>query len=1437
MDIKPAIQPKKRIAPIQVTAADIENTLRLFGKNLDFKDNTIIWVSSDREPVTIKKLREFFNGLAFKAPEYILNSGELHALCTLLFSSFPPKKSLTYVAITDLKDATGLNILEEICRTHQHLTKQEILGIICLYPQHTEITVPQLQYSHLTTVLPQLNTMGLLDEKSYITIIQNAKYIGQLNAIFVCLKEIGKFNTETCSLICQNLDHFFSVFSCALVNLSYLFLSANIPQIKYLQLCENLENFFLICGYLKKYAYTKESCIFILEHPEHVEHIAAAFSALGKPAIQDEYIHLSICSDKITCILLIFSLLEKFGLYIETNCLLIWKNAQHAKHIYLALSHLEELGKLNAETCSLICQNLNHIIPIFSYLNENGIYDKILYGKTCANIQNIFSIYSYLQKYDLYYKEYCHFVWKNIKYAEHIAVAFSHLDAEGIQDKDIYLFVCKNIESIYFIFSDLTKYNLYNEENCLNIWKKAQHSPQINLAFIGLEKLGKLNAETCSLICQNLDPITSMFSCLDEKDLYNNMLYSEICENIQNILSIYSYLQKYDLYYEKYCHLALINAKYAENIDIAFLHLDAEGIQDKDIYLSVCRNIESISFILFELKKFNLYNKKYCLLILKNPQQSLCFKDIILFLQQTEIYSKDILLKISSNFTYIATMLKLFNIFKKSSPDFYQNICIYIEHIDSIFSLYLNHVYQFDVGNYYFIGEICRYGKYAEQISPIFSRLISPPPNSTSTQNTLCEDIKKVILAFSSADIQYTSIFFTLFLAACIYGHTDVVNLLLETNGVDPSENSNCSLKAALKQGHLNIARLLLHDKRVNPATWYADTLLLKINENPSFPLQSVFLAFSRLEEAGVLCQTTAEAICQHSARAKKITEAFLHFHQARYFTKSLIDDICEHADDAKDIAPLFAYLRPTGLLTGLDGENNCKAIFEKSAYIKHLKPLFELMIKSDLFKSDDSYSIMLMNKLQDNITYKNIIIITQDPIMLCQFDENGHKKETFREGALQQALKGLKLDYLLIQEIDINETVCLNTELDFKKIPLIYDLLQSKGIQIQNLDHRKLNFNIILKGAKYAEDLLPLFHRLNGVGLIFQFTLMAAFGIRRYAKSVNLVFEFLNRLDILDKSNCQWIFQHAKFSNQLVTALVRLELEGNQVADLFTKKIVSAICEHPQHSENIVSICILLRKNNISLSNDILQLICNNAKYSASIFSACCILDAQLTKEIFISLCKDPKQAIPFAMKLAGKIENNDEPGVKEYQEIQKISQIIGETGGGCFSQNPLNDRVKYLENQTLFAYVPKEILLRVISNCGDKLDSETKAQILTEKLGHYSYLYLPQKPHEVMQKILPQSENHIVTYIECINKTMKIHFNSAQAAKFFYDTCYQHNNIYQWVYDSDSESQFILLKDLRQIQYLISDICKLDFDEFCKSNPELNFMPEKMPSPSSKR
>lgn len=59
---------------------------------------------------------------------------------------------------------------------------------------------------------------------------------------------------------------------------------------------------------------------------------------------------------------------------------------------------------------------------------------------------------------------------------------------------------------------------------------------------------------------------------------------------------------------------------------------------------------------------------------------------------------------------------------------------------------------------------------------------------------------------------------FDAFSLACYQGHEEVVKLLLQDKRINPAESANCALQQACFNGHLKVVEMLLLDTRVNPS-------------------------------------------------------------------------------------------------------------------------------------------------------------------------------------------------------------------------------------------------------------------------------------------------------------------------------------------------------------------------------------------------------------------------------------------------------------------------------------------------------------------------------------------------------------------------------------------------------------------------------------------
>lgn len=64
-----------------------------------------------------------------------------------------------------------------------------------------------------------------------------------------------------------------------------------------------------------------------------------------------------------------------------------------------------------------------------------------------------------------------------------------------------------------------------------------------------------------------------------------------------------------------------------------------------------------------------------------------------------------------------------------------------------------------------------------------------------------------------------------LFRWACKNGHIEVAKILLKNKSVDPTASRNSAIRSASKNGHAEVVKILLKDERVNPADLYNDAI------------------------------------------------------------------------------------------------------------------------------------------------------------------------------------------------------------------------------------------------------------------------------------------------------------------------------------------------------------------------------------------------------------------------------------------------------------------------------------------------------------------------------------------------------------------------------------------------------------------------------------
>lgn len=278
------------------------------------------------------------------------------------------------------------------------------------------------------------------------------------------------------------------------------------------------------------------------------------------------------------------------------------------------------------------------------------------------------------------------------------------------------------------------------------------------------------------------------------------------------------------------------------------------------------------------------------------------------------------------------------------------------------------------------------------------------------------------------------------------------------------------------------------------------------------------------------------------------------------------------------------------------------------------------------------------------------------------------------------------------------------------------------------------LNLNIMFKFKGVTENLRSqfrvLFLCLHDAKLLVQPIIREISGIEPYIKPVIKVLKFFNRHEKLDETNCQLILKNARHAFQLKDALFSLDYKWNGDVQLLNEimgEIMSALCKHPEFSEKMVFLFLILNQNNIVLDSGIIDLICQNAAYAASLYSACFILGDQIkNNEHFISLFQDPKKAIQSALKIRNFSINHaakiDESGVQDFVKIQEASLKMNIAGGGSLvGQSPLQcPPVKDLEKFTFFAFLPKEILHNIASLSGtNTLEQNTRNELINSNLN----------------------------------------------------------------------------------------------------------------------
>ncbi len=486
---------------------------------------------------------------------------------------------------------------------------------------------------------------------------------------------------------------------------------------------------------------------------------------------------------------------------------------------------------------------------------------------------------------------------------------------------------------------------------------------------------------------------------------------------------------------------------------------------------------------------------------------------------------------------------------------------------------------------------------------------------------------------------------------------------------------------------------------------------------------------------------------------------------------------------------------------------------------------VFNLMIEAGLF-GNGYYDIVVMEKIPQDKTTKNIIIIAQKPVALYHFDENGNHTEILKGHDLKALINN---ETFFTQNLPNDQIKNIYDYMDYKKYQeisgKINDAIRAKGYNI-SFDFRSQNFKLVCKYAQSAKLVLPLLQRLNQNGHLLQFNLIPAFDNAEYAKFIINILYHLNTWDILSKFTGNTALNNGKYADIILHEFD--SLSKSEINFEHKKNIATIILNHPKHAQNIISIVNCLQTADLYnftpvLNNENIRIIYDNLKYTASVLSACqaLLLGNKLNQKNFNLICADPKNAITIALESGG-VEDSENTGLKEFKHLKEMAKIKNDSGVGVLYGK---HQVKSSEYKlSIFCVLPENIMNTIIINSTDHvLDPETQNEIVNP-------------PHTLLapiQKILSKdkednNKNHKIISILILDGKLSLKFNSPDAAKFFYQKCVDNNNLFFWSYDTNSQSQDIVF-DKKQTEYFVSTICELDFSKICEQyNTKLHSPPK---------
>jgi ankyrin repeat protein len=103
---------------------------------------------------------------------------------------------------------------------------------------------------------------------------------------------------------------------------------------------------------------------------------------------------------------------------------------------------------------------------------------------------------------------------------------------------------------------------------------------------------------------------------------------------------------------------------------------------------------------------------------------------------------------------------------------------------------------------------------------------------------------------------------------ACLYGYSELVELLLQDGRADPTVHGNISIMWACENGHIDVVKLLLEDGRADPTVTY-NYPIRKASEQGNIHVITLLLQDGRVE-------VTDRAII--NARTQKIKEMLINY-------------------------------------------------------------------------------------------------------------------------------------------------------------------------------------------------------------------------------------------------------------------------------------------------------------------------------------------------------------------------------------------------------------------------------------------------------------------------------------------------------------------------------------------------------------------------------